>query len=140
MAFVKLMEYQYSDNPHEVDYYLPDSWNVTVYHIAGQKKPVLTPEQISSAVASPIGSPRIRDLAKGKKKVCILFDDLSRGTPTYKLIPAVLAELKMGGIADNQIEFICALGNHAVAGRSLVARKVGEDIVAKYPVFFHVTL
>jgi len=132
------MEYEWSDNPHEVDYYVPDSWNVTVYHIAGQKKPVLTPEQISSAVASPIGSPRIRDLAKGKKKVCILFDDLSRGTPTYKLIPAVLAELKMGGIADNQIEFICAQGNHQISDRSLVARKVGEDIVTKYPVFFHV--
>ncbi len=138
MAFIRLMEYEWSDNPHEVDYYVPDSWDVTVYHIAGQKKPVLTPGQISSAVASPIGSSRIRDLAKGKKKVCILFDDLSRGTPTYKLIPAVLAELKMGGIADNQIEFICAQGNHQISDRSLVARKVGEDIVAKYPVFFHV--
>ncbi len=138
MAFIRLMEYEWSDNPHEVDYYVPDSWNVTVHHIAGQKKPVLTPELISSAVASPIGSPRIRDLAKGKKKVCILFDDLSRGTLTYRLIPAVLAELKAGGIVDNQIEFICALGNHAVGDRSMVARKVGEDIVAKYPVFFHV--
>lgn len=138
MAFIRLMEYKWSDNPHEVDFYVPDSWNITVYHIAGQKKPVLTPEQISSAVASPIGSPRIRDLAKGKKKVCILFDDLSRGTPTYKLIPAVLDELKMGGIADDQIEFICAQANHQISDRSLVARKVGEDIVAKYPVFFHV--
>ncbi|MBM2824387.1 MAG: Lar protein [Dehalococcoidales bacterium] len=138
MAYIRLMEYEWSENPHEVDYYVPDSWDVTVYHIAGQKKPVLTPVQISSAVASPIGSPRIRDLAKGKKKVCILFDDLSRGTPTYALIPAVLAELKAGGIADNQIEFICAQGNHQISDRSLVARKVGEDIVTKYPVFFHV--
>ncbi len=138
MAFIRLMEYEWSDNPHEVDYYVPDSWDVTVHHIAGYQKPVLTPEQISSAVASPIGSSRIRELAKGKKKVCILFDDLTRGTPTYKLIPAVLAELKMGGIADNQIEFICAQGNHQISDRSLVARKVGEDIVAKYPVFFHV--
>ncbi len=138
MAFIGLMQYEWSENPHEVDYYVPDSWDVKVYHIAGQKKRVLTPRQISSAVASPINSARIRDLAKGKKKVCILFDDLSRGTPTYKLIPAILAELKSGGIADNQIEFICAQGNHQISDRSLVARKVGEDIVAKYPVFFHV--
>lgn len=138
MAFIRLMEYEWSENPHEVDYFVPDSWNVTVYHIAGQKKPVLTPAQISAAVAKPIGTPRIQELAKGKKKVVILFDDLSRGTPTYKLIPAVLAELKAGGIKDDQIEFICAQGNHQISDRSLLIRKVGEDIVAKYPVFFHV--
>ncbi|MFC1935607.1 lactate racemase domain-containing protein [Chloroflexota bacterium] len=138
MAFIRLMEYEWSEYPHEVDYYVPDSWDVTVHHIAGQKKPVLTPSQISSQVASPINSPRIRDLAKGKKKACIIFDDLSRGTPTHKVIPAVLAELKAGGVADNQIEFICAVANHQISDRSLVARKVGEDIVTRYPVFFHV--
>ncbi len=138
MAFIRLMQYEWSENPHEVDYYVPDSWNVKVYHIAGQKKPELSPEQISAQIAKPIGTPRLRELAKGKKKVCILFDDLSRGTPTYKLIPAVLAELKAGGVTDDQIQFICAQGNHQISDRSLLVRKVGADIVAKYPVFFHV--
>ena len=68
MAFIRLMEYEWSDNPHEVDYYLPDSWDVTVYHIAGYQKPLLSPEQIASSVASPIGTSRLRDLASGKKK------------------------------------------------------------------------
>ena len=138
MAFIRLMEYEWSDNPHEVDYYLPDSWDVTVYHIAGYQKPVLTPEQIVASIVSPIGTSRIRDLAKGKKKVCILFDDMSRGTPTYKVAPAVLAELKAGGIKDDQIEFICALGAHQAWDRSALARKVGADIVEKYPVYNHV--
>lgn len=137
MAFIRLMEYEWSDNPHEVDYYLPDSWDVTVYHIAGYRKPVLTPEQINSSIASPIGTSRLRDLARGKKKVCILFDDMVRGTPAFKVVPAVLSELKAGGIKDNQIEFICATGAHQVWDRSALVRKLGADIVAKYPVYNH---
>ncbi len=137
MAFVKLMEYEWSDNPHEVAYYLPDSWDVTVYHIAGYRKPALTPEQIAASIISPIGTSRIRDLAAGKKKVCILFDDLTRGTPTHKVLPAILAELKAGGIHDDQIEFICALGAHQAWDRSALVRKIGADIVAKYPVYNH---
>jgi nickel-dependent lactate racemase len=138
MAFINLMEYEWSGNPHEVDYYLPDSWDVTVYHIAGYQKPVLTPEQIAAGIGSPIGTSRISDLARCKNKVCILFDDLMRGTPTYKVLPAILAELKMGGIQDDQIEFICALGAHQGHDRSALVRKIGADIVEKYPVYNHV--
>ena len=137
MAFIRLMEYEWSDNPHEVDYYLPDSWDVTIYHIAGYQKPALTSEQIASSVAHPIGTSRLRDLARCKKKVCILFDDMVRGTPAYKVVPAVLAELKAGDIKDNQIEFICAIGAHQVWDRSLLAKKLGADIMAKYPVYNH---
>jgi nickel-dependent lactate racemase len=131
------MEYQWSDNPHNVEYYLPDSWDTTVYHIAGYQKPILTPEQIASSVACPIGTSRLRDLARCKKKVCILFDDMVRGTPAYKVVPAVLAELKAGDIKDNQIEFICAVGAHQVWDRSLLVKKLGADIVTKYPVYNH---
>ena len=139
MAYIRLMEYEWSDNPREVDYYVPDSWDVTVYHIAGYKKPVMTPRQLANAIGAPTGSKTITELAKGKKKVCILFDDVTRGTPTYKIIPPVLAELKAGGIKDDQIEFICALGAHQAWDRSVLARKVGEDIMEKYPVYNHTT-
>jgi lactate racemase len=139
MAYIKLMEYEWSDNPREMEYYLPDSWDVKVHHIAGYRKPVLSPGRIKTAVNSPVGSKRISELAKGKKKVCILFDDLSRGTPADKIIPPILDELKEGGIKDDQIEFMCALGAHQAWDRSVLARKVGEDIMAKYPVFNHTT-
>jgi lactate racemase len=139
MAYVRLMEYEWSANPREVDYYLPDGWDVTVHHIAGWQKPVFSEAQIQAGMNSPIGSKRISELARRKKKVVILFDDLSRGTPTSKIIPAVLSELKAGGIKDDQIELICALGAHQAWDRSVLARKVGEDIMKKYPVFNHFT-
>jgi len=137
MSQVKLMKDEWGDGPHEADYYLPDSWDVTVYHIAGYQRPVMTQAQIKDALNHPLGSPCISELARGKKKVCILFDDVTRGTPVYQVIPHVLAELKEAGIQDKAIEFICALGAHQAWDRSLLAKKIGEDVMAKYPVYNH---
>lgn len=138
MAHVRLMQYEWSDDPREVEYFLPDCWDVKVYDIAGAHRPELTDEQIERAIASPFGTGRIRDLAKGKKKVCILFDDMSRGTPTWKIAPFVLKELREGGIPDSAIEFICATGAHQAWDRASLVRKVGPDIMARYPVYNHV--
>jgi lactate racemase len=134
---VRLMEYEWSENPREVDYHLPDSWEVTVHHIAGFNRPVLTGEQTRQAIASPIGSPSIKELAKGKRKVCILFDDMARGTPASAVVPHVLAELHEGGVTDDAIEFICALGAHEAWDRSLLVRKLGGEIVNNYKVYNH---
>jgi nickel-dependent lactate racemase len=138
MGSVRLMEYEWSDSPREVEYYLPDCWNTTVYYIAGAHRPALSKDQIKEAILSPIGTPRIRDMAIGKKKVCILFDDMSRGTPTWLIAPLVLDELKEAGIPEDAIEFICANGAHQAWDRSALVRKVGEYIMANFPVFNHV--
>ena len=138
MASVRLMQYEWSDNPREVEYFLPDCWDVEVYNIAGAHKPEMTPEQIEAAIASPIGTKRLKELAKGKKKVCILFDDMARGTPTWKIAPFVLKELREAGVPDNAIEFICATGAHQSWDRSALVRKVGEHIMNTYPVYNHV--
>ncbi|MBI4333913.1 MAG: DUF2088 domain-containing protein [Chloroflexi bacterium] len=136
---VKLPQYQWGDAPREVEYHLPDSWDVTTYDIAGAKRPVMTPEQVKAAVASPIGSPRLRELARGKKQVVIIFDDMSRGTQVSRIVPAVLEELAAGGIEDEQIEFICAGGTHQPWDRRTLAKKLGDDIICRFPVFAHVT-
>ncbi len=138
MGLVRLMQYEWSDNPREVEYYLPDCWDISVYRIAGAERLPLSREQIALAISSPIGTSRIKELAKGKKKVCILFDDMSRGTPTWLIAPFVLDELREGGIRDDAIEFICATGAHQAWDRSALVRKVGEGIMANYPVFNHV--
>jgi nickel-dependent lactate racemase len=139
MGSVRLMQYAWSASPQEVEYYLPDSWDVTRYSIAGAFRTALAADQIEAAVAAPMGTARIRDLARGKTKVCILFDDMSRATPTWKIAPFVLKELEEAGIPDRAIEFICATGAHEAWDRSALVRKVGEEIMAKYPVFNHVS-
>jgi nickel-dependent lactate racemase len=133
---IKLPEYAWYD-PKEVEYQFPDSWQLSVYNIAGHERPALNPDEIGAAVASPIDSPPLRELAKGKKKVVILFDDLTRGTEVSKILPPVLEELAQAGIRDDQIEFICALGCHQAWDRMSLARKLGDDIIGRFPVYNH---
>lgn len=135
---IKLPSFAWSGNAREVEYILPNSWDVTTYKIAGNNRPAMTKEQMRAALAKPIESPRIKNLAVGKNKVVIIFDDLTRPVPTYAVLPLVFDELKEAGIEDSQIELICAVGMHAAYDRESFTRKLGEDVVAKYPVFNHV--
>ncbi|MFH0846561.1 MAG: lactate racemase domain-containing protein [Chloroflexota bacterium] len=133
---IKLPSYQWYD-PKEVEYSIPDSWQTTVYNIAGCNRPVLSPEQIRASINSPFGSPSLRELARGKKKVVIIFDDLTRGTQVSKIAPAVLGELAQGGIKDDQIEFICANGAHQAWDRADFIKKLGKEIFERFPVYNH---
>ncbi len=134
---IKVPAYQWY-NPREIEFPLPAGWQVNVYDIAGAKKPVMTQAKIKAALAKPVSSPRLSELARGKKKVCILFDDLTRGTKVSMLAPAVLDELKEAGIKDGQIEFICAGGAHQAWDRDNLAKKVGNDVFDRFPVYNHV--
>lgn len=115
----------------------PEKWIVQVCHMAGHDRPSLSDDQMREALQNPIGSERLSDLAKGKKQVCILFDDIPKPTPADAVVPFVLEELKAGGITDDQIRFICAPGTHRyLTHRELVA-KLGRDVVERYPVYNH---
>lgn len=103
----------------------------------GYKLPALKPEEIRAAVTNLIGLAPIRELARGKKEVVIIFDDMTRVTRTAQIVPFVLEELALAGIPDNKIRFVCALGNHGASTRVDFAKKLGEDVVARFPVYNH---
>jgi len=53
---------------------------VTVFDMAGHDKAPLGMSDFRSALQKPLGTPTIREMAKGKKEVAILFDDYARGS------------------------------------------------------------
>lgn len=103
----------------------------------GYKSPALKPEEIKAAVTNLIGMAPIREVARGKKEVVIIFDDMTRVTRTAEIVPFVLEELALAGISDSKIRFICALGNHGASTLVDFAKKLGADIVARFPVYNH---
>jgi hypothetical protein len=125
------------NNEREIELEIPHDWEVTECHMNGYKLPALSESDILEAFENPIGTPRIRDLAGGKKRVIILFDDLARPTQTSKILPFVIQELKDGGIRDDQISLVCAYGCHRPLTRDEMIKKLGREIVEKYPVFNH---
>ncbi len=132
---VQLRVKAYHEEDIEISF--PANWEVIECRMAGHNKPALTDEQMRAAMRNPIGSPRLSELAKGKSRVVILFDDTPKPTPTDRIAPFVLEELHAGGITDDQIRFLCAPGTHRPLGTPELVAKLGGDIVARYPVYNH---
>ena len=115
----------------------PKNWEMTVCRMEGYRAPKLNREGFLRAFANPIGCKPIRELAKGKKNVVILFDDMSRPTKVAEIVPFLLNELETAGVKDDQIQFICALGTHGALTAYDFAKKLGEDIIGRFNVYNH---
>ncbi len=133
---IRLPQYAWF-RPREVTFTLPDAWTVTEHNITGYDKKPLNKADIERGISSPIGMPPLRELAKGRKEVVILFDDMTRCTQTSEVLPIILSELAQAGITDNHIRFIAAVANHQALTRVEMVKKLGEDIVARFPVYNH---
>ena len=125
----------YGDTELELDF--PSSWEVITCQMAGWDAPKLSEEGIQAAFLNPIGTPRIAQLARNKKDAVILFDDLSRPTEVSELVPCILQELKEGGIKEENIRFIAALGTHGAMKLMDFVKKLGPDIPQRFPVYNH---
>jgi len=121
----------------EVEICFPNDWEVSEHGIPADELPVMQPEQLREAVQQPSGKPPLRELARGKNEVAIIFDDMTRPTPVGEIVPYVLEELCEAGIKEENIRFIAALGAHGAHGRMDFSKKLGEEVVRKYPVFNH---
>ena len=125
----------YGDEELEVDF--PESWDVTFCKMKGHDAPPLSDAGIRKAFASPVGIRTIKELARGKKEVAILFDDLSRPTPSAMLIPYILEELAAAGIADDNIRFIAAIGAHGTMNGIDFRKKLGDDVMSRFLFYNH---
>jgi len=125
----------YGDKPITLNF--PASWEVHLLQMHGDNALSLRQDQMREAFIHPIGSPRIKEIARGKKDAVILFDDLTRPTKTYELVPYVLEELKLGGISDHNIRFICALGAHGAVNLSGFEKKLGREVIERFCVYNH---
>ncbi len=124
-------------NPSELELDFPDSWEVHYCPPKGHDRPRLSPQEMQKAFDNPIGTPPLRELARGRKEVAILFDDTTRPTRTYEIAAYVLAELAAAGIADDQIRFVAAVGTHGSHDGVAHRLKLGQEIMARFPVYNH---
>ncbi len=137
MANIVKLPQQSWYEPRELELPLPDNWQVEVCNMAGYNRPALSDDQIKAAIANPIGSPRIRDMAIGKKEVVIIFDDIHRVTRVAKIAPFIVEELEEAGIPDSNIRFIAATANHGAMNLIDFEKKLGREIMARFPVYNH---
>lgn len=116
---------------------IPDSWELEVCNMAGYDMPKLKPREMKKALASPAGMTPLREYARGRKEVAIIFDDMARVTRVAEIVPHVLEELAAAGIVDSQVRFIAACGCHGAMTRADFVKKLGEDVLRRFPVYNH---
>ena len=115
--------------PEYLELKFPNSWDVSVCRMNGADAPQITDNEIKESILNPIGTPKLSELAKGKEKVVIVVDDMTRTTPVYKVLPFVFEELEKASIAKDQIIILLALGAHKPMNRHDCILKLGREVV-----------
>lgn len=113
----------------------PKGWQVVQCNSHGGKK--IGDDDLRKAFAHPIGTPRLRELARGKRDAVIVVDDLTRPTPASFLVPLVIDELVRGSIKEERIRIILGIAAHHPLNREQAVKKLGKDIVERFWVQNH---
>ena len=113
----------------------PAGWNVHI--CANQGAPELDSTQMAAAFDNPIGTPRIRDAARGRASAAVIVDDLGRPTPASKMLPYVLEELAAAGVPKTETVIVVGGGSHRPLTEEEIAKKVGAEIAAAYATASH---
>ena len=93
-------------------------------------------EIVLDAMAHPIGSPKLSELAKGKENVVIICSDHTRPVPSKHIIPFMLKEIREGN-PDAKITLLIATGFHRATTREELVGKFGEEIVDHEHIVIH---
>jgi lactate racemase len=116
------------------EFSLPDTMHGT--EIVSKRADPLTdvPRAIKEALIHPIGTKPLRELASQGARVCIVFTDITRSCPDHLLVPAILAELEMAGVKDEDITLLCATGMHRISTQEEKISKLGTEVVQRYKI------
>lgn len=93
-------------------------------------------ELVRAAMAAPIGTPTLRELAAGKKTCTIIISDHTRPVPSKHIIPFMLEQLRQGN-PDIQITLLVATGFHRPTTTQELVGKLGQDIVEGERIVIH---
>ena len=93
-------------------------------------------ELVQAAMAEPIASPRLRELAAGKKTCTVIISDHTRPVPSRHILPFLLEELRQGNPAI-EITLLVATGCHRASSAEELAAKLGPKIMAKEKIVIH---
>lgn len=85
-------------------------------------------EEVRRALHSPIDSKRVSQIVKRGERVVIVTSDITRPLPSREILPALIEELHLGGVKDEDIKIVFALGSHRRHTEEEMKYLVGEEI------------
>ncbi len=92
---------------------------------------------LAHALAYPVGTPPLAELARGRENACILVCDITRPVPNRLILPPLLRILEEQGIARRDILILVATGLHRPNEGAELEEMLGPDVAANYRVENH---
>lgn len=115
-------------------YAFPEDWSLREHRIGRMEE--LSDADLAARLRAPFpyrgAEALLQEMAGGKRRVVVLFDDLSRWTPAFRLAPPILELLHRAGVEDSAIQFLAALGSHRAMSREEMSLKLGAAVVERY--------
>jgi nickel-dependent lactate racemase len=111
---------------------LPENYNTSI--LEPKYPPALKDPDaaLRNALRSPLGSPPLNKTVQVKDKVGIIFNDITRPTPSKRILQAVLQEISH--VPNEQITLFNALGTHRPNTSDELRQMLGKDVVDNYRV------
>lgn len=92
---------------------------------------------IRQALDSPLGTPPLAVLARGRRNACVVICDITRPVPNQLILTPLLRTLEESGIPRNKITILNATGLHRPNEGDELVEMVGAEIAAKYRIENH---
>jgi len=91
---------------------------------------------VKKAIINPIGVPRLKDLARDKKKIVVISSDHTRPVPSHITMPIILDEIRKGNPEVN-ITILVASGFHRASTKIELREKYGKEILKREKIVIH---
>lgn len=85
-------------------------------------------DAVRFALENPIGSKRLRELAKPGRRIAIVTSDISRPMPSAVVLPSLLEELWAAGVSPKDVTLVFALGSHRHHTEAEMRRLAGDSV------------
>ena len=85
-------------------------------------------EILREALTVPLGTPMLRELVRGKKRITLVTSDHTRNMPSRKTLPILLEEIRTGN-PEAEITLLIGTGLHRPTTEAEQRRMFGDDLV-----------
>jgi nickel-dependent lactate racemase len=116
---------------------LPASWRTSVLEARFASAVESADNAVAAALARPIASAPLGELARGKSSAAISVCDITRPAPNRIVLPHVTRALEQAGVPRDGIRILIATGLHREVTEAELQEIVGPEMLARYRVDSH---
>ena len=121
----------------QVSIVVPRASLIGVYEPQETAEPAGEAALVERALAGPVGTPRLAEVARAGDRVAIVTSDLTRPCPSHRLLPPLLEELRQAGVRERDVTIVMALGLHRPMTASELEAAVGWAVCRRVRVINH---